>query len=264
MIGSADLLVATDLDGTFLDHDTYSYAAALPAIRALQQRNVPVIFVTSKTAAEVQVLQEQIGLRQPFIVENGGVIVIPDGYFSNVGEKHVLGAGIEDIQLFLKNCRAFGDQFTGFSDMSAEDVARVTGLPINDAALAKERISSEPLIWEGDATSKRNFVDATKRAGFQALQGGRFLTIGGKIDKGQALLKLLKLFQKYGKTIKTTIALGDSGNDVALLDSANIPVWVRKRENTPETEFRANARCTVRYGPSGWYDAVCEIFGLDL
>ncbi|MGF1493342.1 MAG: HAD-IIB family hydrolase [Microcoleaceae cyanobacterium] len=71
------LLVFTDLDGTLLNSDDYSYQAALPTVRKLQAQNVPIIPVTSKTRAEVEVLCQQIRLQDGFIVENGSAIFIP-------------------------------------------------------------------------------------------------------------------------------------------------------------------------------------------
>ena len=41
---------------------------------------IPLVFVTSKTRAEVVRLQEEMGIREPFIVENGGGIFFPRGY----------------------------------------------------------------------------------------------------------------------------------------------------------------------------------------
>ena len=38
------LLVFTDLDGTLLEYETYSFERALPAIRALKEKNIPLIF----------------------------------------------------------------------------------------------------------------------------------------------------------------------------------------------------------------------------
>jgi len=42
-------LIFTDLDGTLLNAESYSYQAALPTLARLQQAGIPVIPVTSKT-----------------------------------------------------------------------------------------------------------------------------------------------------------------------------------------------------------------------
>ena len=65
--------VVTDLDGTLLDH-TYDWTPAEPALRWLQQRGIPVIPCTSKTAEEVCEFRAAAKLSDPYIVENGGAI----------------------------------------------------------------------------------------------------------------------------------------------------------------------------------------------
>ena len=47
-------LVFTDMDGTLLDHHTYSFEAAKPALKALEEKDIPVVPTTSKTFAELQ------------------------------------------------------------------------------------------------------------------------------------------------------------------------------------------------------------------
>lgn len=63
--------VFTDLDGTLLDHETYSWEAARPALERLELSGIPWILVTSKTRAEVELWRKQLGNRHPFIIENG-------------------------------------------------------------------------------------------------------------------------------------------------------------------------------------------------
>jgi len=70
-------LIFTDLDGTLLDHDTYGWEEALPALDLCRRLGVPVILVSSKTRAEMDVLQNRLGLSAPFISENGGGIFFP-------------------------------------------------------------------------------------------------------------------------------------------------------------------------------------------
>jgi len=74
-------VIFTDLDGTLLDAETYSYEAARPALAMLKKRQIPVVLCTSKTRAETEAIARRLGLKHPFIVENGGAIFIPQGYF---------------------------------------------------------------------------------------------------------------------------------------------------------------------------------------
>jgi len=82
MFPRRQLVVFSDLDGTLLDHDTYSFDDARPALERLGHAGVPLVLCTSKTRAEVEPLREALDNDSPFIVENGGAIMIPDGYFS--------------------------------------------------------------------------------------------------------------------------------------------------------------------------------------
>ncbi len=68
-------LVATDLDGTLLDRETYDFAPARPALDALRERGVPLVLVSSKTRAEMEPLAEASApgaRRAGSVVENGG------------------------------------------------------------------------------------------------------------------------------------------------------------------------------------------------
>ncbi|MEM9568306.1 MAG: HAD-IIB family hydrolase, partial [Cyanobacteria bacterium P01_E01_bin.34] len=73
------LLVFTDIDATLVDHQTYSFEAALPAIARLKRLGYPIIFNSSKTIAEQQQLRIELNIQAPFIVENGAAVVIPAG-----------------------------------------------------------------------------------------------------------------------------------------------------------------------------------------
>ncbi len=77
-------LIFTDLDGTLLDHDNYSYEPAANLLEKLNNIGIPVIPTTSKTRSEVLPLRRAINNEHPFITENGAGIYIPKDYFSFV------------------------------------------------------------------------------------------------------------------------------------------------------------------------------------
>ena len=67
-------LVFTDLDGSLMEHETYSIEAARPALAELADRGITPIFASSKTATEIISIQASSGLNAPFICENGAAI----------------------------------------------------------------------------------------------------------------------------------------------------------------------------------------------
>ena len=73
-------LIFTDLDGTFLNHHNYSFDESKQALEKVEHKKIPLIFTTSKTRVEVEVLQKKVAIKEPFIVENGAAIFIPKNY----------------------------------------------------------------------------------------------------------------------------------------------------------------------------------------
>ncbi len=77
-------VVFTDMDGTLLDHDTFSIRMSVPSVYMLIRRGCLIVPVSSKTAAEIRGWMKILSLDGPFICENGCGIVIPRGYFPNI------------------------------------------------------------------------------------------------------------------------------------------------------------------------------------
>lgn len=256
------LLVFTDLDGTLLDHDSYSFAAARPALERLAALGVPVIPVTSKTLAELDVLTETLALNGPCIAENGGLIAYPDGYFGTTGSlQQAAGYRVEYlspqhavIRDMLNELRtAFGFGFSGFSDMTEQEVVRLTGLGLEDARRARRRLCSEPLSWNDSDSALQAFVGELDRRGYSLLKGGRFHHVLGKTDKAVAIDTLKTHFSQAGFSAFTSVALGDSPNDRLMLEAADIAVIVRRKDGSwLDIERHGETVRTRASGPAGW------------
>jgi mannosyl-3-phosphoglycerate phosphatase len=256
------LLVFTDLDGTLLDHHSYSFSAALPALEWLRSLRVPVIPVTSKTLAELAPLMRELDNPHPCIAENGGLIALPptyfdalDGYPLQEGYRVIeLSSGYEDILHTARRLRAEHHyQFRGFSDMSNAEVAACTGLSAAAATRARRRLCSEPLLWLDTAAAFAQFRQALQSAGLQLLQGGRFWHLMGNHDKASAMLRLCERYRGAGFQGFRTVALGDSPNDIPMLEAVDIPMLIRRPEGGCVSLQRdRRAPCSELPGPAGW------------
>jgi mannosyl-3-phosphoglycerate phosphatase len=259
-------LVFTDLDGTLLDHDSYSAEAARPALEQLQQNGIPVIPVTSKTFAELEILSRVLPFDHPWIIENGGIIVIPKHYFLNTAgfiEKgdfllRFLGPDYQQILTAIDQVRNEKDFcFEGFYDLEEGEIAKRTGLALEDARRAKARLCSEPIDWQDTEIALQEFKRLLASHGLELLQGGRFWHVMGKVDKASAISVLSDLYREAGCKNFKTIALGDSPNDRAMLESVQIPVVIRKKDGScMAVQGKQEVYCTEKPGPAGWNEFI--------
>ncbi|MDB4526884.1 MAG: HAD-IIB family hydrolase [Verrucomicrobiaceae bacterium] len=245
------LLVVTDLDGTLLDHHDYHFEPVLPVIARLKQAGIPVVANTSKTRAEWLAMRANFhDNRDAFVTENGSAIHFPNS------ECEVLGKSREEILDLLAPLRR-DYQFEGFADWTNTQVQEHTGLSKEAAERAQQREYSEPLVWKGGDGSKQSFRETLQREGLMTLEGGRFLHVLGQTDKGRPLAALRRY---YGPNTPTVIALGDSPNDIAMLQQADIGVVIAspiRDQLHVETDHRLT--CSTKDGPEGWAEVLTQL-----
>jgi mannosyl-3-phosphoglycerate phosphatase len=264
------LLIFTDLDGTLLDHDTYDFTPALPALAAIRAAQVPLILCSSKTFAEMQYWCKTLDLIHPFIAENGGAIFVPKDYFmeplgvASERDGHSLiltGVAYSKLRAALIEIAARANlPLVGFGDLTVEQIASRTGLALEQAPLAKKRDADEPFFIDRDFSGdevKRLQAEACRK-GLRVTRGGRFFHLTGSSDKGTATHQLMRLYQAEWQQPIRTVGLGDSLNDLPLLQAVDMPILVRKKNGEVDENVRAqvNAQMTKQPGPSGWNEAV--------
>jgi mannosyl-3-phosphoglycerate phosphatase len=147
--------------------------------------------------------------------------------------------------------------------MTIAQVAQRTGLPIEQASRAKIREASEPFFIDreiGDEEVKR-LKDAVAKAQLCLTRGGRFFHLIGQSDKRHTAHRLIELYRaEWPQTIRT-IGLGDSPNDLQMLEAVDLPILVRKKTGEVDPMLRASlkAKCTACSRPLGWNEAILEI-----
>jgi len=258
-------VVFTDLDETLLERRTYSFEKALPALKLLKDKDIPLVICSSKTRAEVEVYRKRLENIHPFVVENGGGIFIPRDYFENLGGHDffeegnclviLLGTRYEKLRAALAALKAMGFALRGFGDMSAEEISSLTGLSLPEAHLAKDRHFDETFFFDGDRDALRG---AVKKMGLR-LSTGRLHHLTGRNDKGKAVEILMELYRgKYGDAV--FIALGDSPTDSAMLRRVDYPVLVQKEKGSYDRRVAApNLVLADGIGPEGWNRAVTKL-----
>jgi mannosyl-3-phosphoglycerate phosphatase len=261
MVIGARLLIATDLDGSLLDTESYSFEEARPALRILAERVIPLVLASSKTAAEMVPLARSLSLDTALIVENGGAVLVPCKEPQAGFSKLVLGASHETILQALSEIgEESGAKLRALSSLDPAEVARLTGLSASAAELALTREYDEPFLLE-DETTAAVLERAAERRGLRLTRGGRFWHLTGKTDKGKALRALLRHYAAEGRRFQT-IGLGDAGNDLSLLQAVDRPIVIPREPGRLDPALRealAAAELAPAPGPVGWNAAILAV-----
>lgn len=270
------LIVFTDLDGTLLDYSTYSYEHSEEGMGLLRERDIPLIFCTSKSYAEVVYFREKTGNTSPFIVENGGAIYIPGGQaalfrragrpgqFRNSGGYAVIQLGADYArlrQVFEQIKREFHERVIGFGDMDVRKVASYLNLPPGLAGMAKERRYDEPFILE-DPSLLDGIKQFAERRGLRVYPGTRFYHLMGDTDKGIAVKVLVSAYREmYGGL--TSAAVGEGKNDEPMFRQVDVPYLVQRPDGKYVDIRMDNIVKIDKVGPEGFTSAVKRLLSTE-
>lgn len=243
-------LVITDLDGTLLDHQSYDFTAAEEAIRALAKREIPLILNSSKTQAEITSIRQQLNNHEPFVCENGGIIC-------GMGKQRYLGTPraefIAELSLIKQKLNL---NYQGFAEATVEDVVRWTGLNPQNAQQAMERHVTEPLWWQDSDTALARFRQELQQLELQCVQGGRFYHVMGMFNKASCFAQLKQYYLKMWQEDIRIIALGDSPNDLPMLEQADYAVVIPTAKKEILKPHNPLVYFASQLAPHGWQEGI--------
>ncbi len=261
-------LVFSDIDGTFMNHENYSFKNLREYVQKIK-KNCAVIFVSSKTFEEMKFIKDRLGIEFPFISENGACIYFPESYMS----KKISNAEFFEIDNYLgflvfknhletknelkKLKKKFNFHF--FSDLKDEFLSKVTNLKEKDLLRSKKRFYSDPIYWNDSKEKLNLFFKELSSSGFDASMGGRFIHVSSDCNKGTAVSKFLKLspFNSQQKTI----SLGDSNNDVSMLELTDYSCIIKSPVNKKILlKKKTNIYHSRMLAPDGWKESLDHIF----
>ena len=221
MIENSSVWIVSDVDGTLMDH-SYDLSPARETIKKLQKLSIPVILCTSKTAAEVNVIRNELNLTDPYIVENGAAIYGES--LVKVNGEIILGEKYETLEDILKNIsQEINYKLIPLNNLTDQDATELTGLRGNSLTLMRDRHWSMPFLNPPSFLEER-IDECCKKFKVEIFKGNRMshlLSINS--NKGKAINAL----KKYSdiKNIQI-IGLGDSPNDLPLLLNSDIRIVI--------------------------------------
>ena len=293
-------VVFTDIDGTLVDINTAEYGKETDKlIRLIKKRNIPLILTSAKTRLEQNKIREDLGLSDPFIVENGGAIVIPKGYFPDYALRDIkypfretqetkneardvnheivveLGKPADYIRAKLSDIRKkYGINFRGVADISVEKLSNLALISRDQAKRMAQRNYGETILQIQSEDIAR-FIKYVQEDGMKVIHGGRFFDVTVGTDKGIAVGILKKLFMDKFHNNVTFFGIGDSTNDIPMLNLMDIPILVQRQDSSwvdygeikmknavdsSREGISSNKLIKVEgIGPNGWENAIHKI-----
>lgn len=290
----------TDIDGTLVDINTAEYGKETDKlIRLIKERNIPLILTSAKTRLEQNKIREELGISDPFIVENGGAIVIPKGYFPDYALRDIkyplretqetkneardvnheivveLGKPADYIRAKLSDIRKkYSINFRGVADISVEKLSNLALISRDQAKRMAQRNYGETILQIQSEDIAR-FIKYVQEDGMKVIHGGRFFDVTVGTDKGIAVGILKKLFKDKFHNNVTFFGIGDSTNDIPMLNLMDIPILVQRQDSTwvddgeikmknavdsSRSSISSNKLIKVEgIGPNGWENAIHKI-----
>ncbi len=270
-----NFIIFTDIDGTLLDHEDYKYGNLKNYLQKIKKK-VSIIFNSSKTFEEIVNINKKLELNYPFIVENGACIFFPPGYLGSkeinknfFKYKSYIGYKLTnyDSKKIITKFAEFKNKynFCFYSELSDKRISEITNLRIADAKQSKKRLFTNPIFWKDTKDNILKFkLEMTKfNHKFNILEGGRFLHIADNYNKAIALRKFMNIIKTNLKGKFTTVSLGDSENDVCMLESTNYSCIVKRKKNKISLKKQDNIYFSKAKAPDGWSESLDFVFRME-
>jgi mannosyl-3-phosphoglycerate phosphatase len=231
----------------FADVHAAGRAASLPladAQNTLARDGIALVLSSSMTRAELETVQQELAISQPFICESGAAVLIPHGYFSfdvprdrDLTGYHVIEFGrphAEVASLLHQTSTRLGIPVTGYSDLSIEQVARECGLSLSQARLAKLREYDEPFRLADSAPDAHDRLwKGLRAARLACTHTDVYEHVGAAVDQNASAGILLSLYRRAFGTV-LTLSVSKPFDRAALIDTI-VELARLARERSPLT-----------------------------
>ena len=262
-------LIFSDIDGSFMNHRSYSYSTLKKYILLLKN-HCQVIFNSSKTFAEINELNKSLKILSPFIVENGACIFFPRNYNNIVFDKNFfkyndyLGYKLtnKNSQLLISETNHLKKKykFSFLSEITDLRLKKITNLNIQQLKKSRMRMFSNPILWEDKETKKDQFSKEINSLGYEVSYGGRFLHLCDSYNKGKAVNEFLAILKLNKNLSYKTISIGDSDNDLSMLEQTDYSCIIKSSKKKLLLNKKKNNYYSKNFAPEGWRESLEYIF----
>ena len=121
---------------------------------------------------------------------------------------------------------------------------------INDALNRKYTL---PFKFTGTRKEQEYLFNQVLNLGLKIQEGDRVLNLGDEVSKGLAIKKFISYLDKNDIV---TIGIGDSSNDIDMLEFADFPCLIKNNESNFNGFKNKNYIRSSLEAPSGWVEVV--------
>ena len=114
---------------------------------------------------------------------------------------------------------------------------------------------SIPFIFLGNNEEEVELKKNVRRNGLNVQFGGRVLSLGDEVSKGDAMMRFMSLLSNETKKNYVSKCVGDNENDFDMLDKCDYPCLVK---NGPLKNINFKNQCVFskKEAPDGWVEVV--------
>ncbi|MCI0496749.1 MAG: phosphoglycolate phosphatase [Thermoplasmata archaeon] len=220
--------IAADVDGTITDRSRHISTAAIDAIRAAEEAGVPVIIASGNVLPIAWALQRFIGTSGPVVAENG-CLVSYRKRDHDMADGDVARRAFEVLRRRWDIKRLYTDQWR------------------------RNEVVFENVEFLGEIIEALEADPELSGLGIRIYDTGYGTHIVQKgVDKGVGVVKAARLL---GVPLENVMAVGDAGNDVAMLEAVGFGVAVANARD--QLKAVADHVTRLTYG-DGFAEAVRE------
>ena len=195
---------------------------------ALDHANVPGVWVTSRSRAQMDEPIRKLGNRHPFIAEDGCGVYLPEDYFHLRPAKTVrlgrftcipvaegLPAAKEALESLSEDT---GVPVVTLRSLSPRELAQNLGLPAREAELARQRDFDEPFFFAGATEADiARFREEAGRRQLALRQHGVLWSLAVGADLRRCVRELSKLYDRALRHHANTVGIATADQASQLL-----------------------------------------------
>jgi len=224
----------------------------------LEHLAMPIIWVTNRSRLQIDDPRRKLGHNHPFIAEGGCGVYLPEGYFHLRPAKTVrLGrftclpvaepqpAAAEALE---KLSAEIGVTVVPLRSLSPRELAKNSGLPAQQAELARHRDFDEPFFFAGAAEADvRRFTAESANRHWQLRQSGVLWSLAVGADMKQCVRELSKLYARALRSQPKIVGIACEDDGSQLLEACDRGFLLVDRTSPGEGSDSTRERLPSRF-----------------